>query len=240
MITVIVNGANGRIGKVITEGLQANPKFNVIAQGTRASDLKVLITQNSPDIVLDFTNADSVYKNTRTIIEANVHPIIGSTGLLPAQIDELKSLAHEIKLGGIIAPNFSLGAILLSRFSAMAAKYFPQAEIIELHHDKKLDAPSGSAIKTADAINSVRNQSAISSKDIIEGARGANLAGTHIHSIRLKSLSAHQEVLFAGDGELLTLRHDCFNHEAYLHGVILACEKVFTLTELVYGLDTLL
>ena len=145
-------------------------------------------------------------------------------------------------MGGLIVPNFAIGAVLMMKFSKEAAKYLPNAEVIELHHDGKLDAPSGTAIKTANMISEIRNSfsNPISEKEIIPGSRGGSSQGVKIHSIRLPGLIAHQEVIFGGQSQTLTIRHDSFHRESFMPGVCLACKKVLSLKELVYGLEELL
>ncbi|MGE3920810.1 MAG: 4-hydroxy-tetrahydrodipicolinate reductase, partial [Gammaproteobacteria bacterium] len=170
------------------------------------------------------------------------HPVIGTTGLLAEQIQALQQMANEKKMGGIIAPNFSIGAALMMKFAAEAVEFLPQVEIIELHHDGKKDAPSGTAIKTAELINAKRKTIPAKkhSEELFPGSRGANVNQIHIHSIRLPGFIAHQEVIFGGHNETLTIRHDSIHRSAFMPGVILACKKVIHLNHLVYGLDHLL
>jgi 4-hydroxy-tetrahydrodipicolinate reductase len=239
-IKILVNGANGRMGKTTIAALQADPRFQIVAEGTRSDDLSQLIKKSGAQVVVDFTIADHAYQNAKTIIAAGAHPVIGTTGFLPEQIKELQAECKTKKLGGIIAPNFSLSVILLMRFAMQAAKYFPHAEVIELHHDKKREAPSGTAVKTAQLIAAVRDNKKIDNIEIFKGARGASVDNVPVHSVRLPGLIAHEEVLFGSSGELLTLRTDVYNSSAYIPGILLACEKVLTLKELVYGLEDIL
>lgn len=239
-INVLINGAKGRMGKIAAVAVEQNSGLKLVAAIGREDDLHHTIKKMAAQVVVDFTNAESVFENTKTIIAAGANPVIGSSGLLPEQIKQLQQLAKEKKLGGIIVPNFCIGAVLMMQFAEQAAKYFPQAEIIELHHDKKLDAPSGTAIKTAEMIANNRKNDRASCNETIKGARGAVLKDVTLHSVRLKGLLAHQEVLFGNEGELLTVRHDSFNREAFMPGVCLACKKVVELNELVYGLENIL
>lgn len=238
-IAVLVNGAGGRMGQASVAAIRAQVNMIVVAECRRADDLAAMIKKTQPAVVLDFTDADSVLANAKLIIEHNVHPVIGTSGLLAKDITQLQMLCATKKLGGIIVPNFCIGAALMVRFVAEAAKYYSHAEIIELHHDKKLDAPSGTAIKTAAALTEVRNNRRVTCKEIVAGARGASVSDVPIHSVRLPGLLAHQEVLFGSAGELLTIRHDSFSREAYMPGVCLAIEKVLGLSELVYGLENI-
>lgn len=169
-----------------------------------------------------------------------VRPVVGTTGFSETDIEELRRLAEEKELGAIIAPNFAIGAILMMKFAQMAANYFEDVEIIEKHHDRKLDAPSGTAIKTAELISKVRQskqQGHPDEKEELVGARGANVDGMRIHSVRLPGLVAHQEVIFGGVGQTLTIRHDSLNRESFMPGVKLAVEAVLNLKTLVYGLE---
>jgi 4-hydroxy-tetrahydrodipicolinate reductase len=239
-ISVLVNGAAGRMGQAAVQAINAHDKLQLAGLANSGDVLSDVIKTQQPDVVLDFTSAASVLANAKMIIDCGVHPVIGTSGLLPDDVRALQQLCAAKKLGGIIAPNFCIGAVLMMRFAKEAAKYYPHAEIIELHHDKKKDAPSGTAIKTAEIIANVRPNDYQRGTETIAGARGADLQNVPIHSVRLPGLLAHQEVLFGSAGELLTIRHDSFSREAYMPGVCFACEQVVGLTELVYGLEHLL
>ncbi len=240
MIKVLVTGAGGKMGQATVKAVNAHAGLELVGIAGRSDSLQEKIKDFRPDVVVDFTSAESVMINTAIIIEAGVRPVVGSSGLIPEQVQELQAKAAAKKLGGIIAPNFCVGAILMMRFAEQAAKFFPHAEIVELHHDKKQDAPSGTSVKTAEMLDNVRQNIRADNKEILLGARGATLNDVPIHSIRLPGLLAHQEVLFGGEGELLTIRHDSFNREAYMPGVCMACEQVMGLNELVYGLEEIL
>ena len=184
----------------------------------------------------------SFLKNTETIIECGACPVIGTSGLLKEQIQALEKRCFELKRGGIIAPNFSLGAVLLMKYAANIAKYFPQVEIIEMHHAQKLDSPSGTAIRTAELIAKERTSAKQNTRTLetIPGARGATYEDIPIHAVRLPGLIASQQIIFGGLGETLTLRHDTIDRQSFMSGVILACRKVLQLNHLVYGLENLL
>ncbi|HFU4006238.1 TPA: 4-hydroxy-tetrahydrodipicolinate reductase, partial [Streptococcus suis] len=195
------------------------------------------------DVWLDFTTPKFAYENTRFALENGFAPVVGTTGFTPEEIEELIALSAEKGLGGLIAPNFAIGAILLMQFAAQAAKYFPNLEIIELHHDKKKDAPSGTAVKTAELISQVRQsqaQGAADEEELIAGARGAEFDGFRIHSVRLPGLVAHQEVIFGAQGEGLTIRHDSYDRISFMGGVNLGIKEVVKRSQLVYGLEHLL
>ena len=195
------------------------------------------------DVWIDFTIPKVAYEHTRFALEHGLAPVVGTTGFTTEEITDLIELSREKNLGGLIAPNFAIGAVLLMQFAAQAAKYFPNVEIIELHHDKKKDAPSGTAVKTAELISQVRQpkeQGAPDEEESLPGARGANYQGMHIHSVRLPGLVAHQEVIFGSQGEGLTLRHDSYDRVSFMTGVNLGVKEVVKRHELVYGLEHLL
>lgn len=263
-IRVFVAGACGKMGQeVIRSILKEDDLLLVGASDTRHQGMDVGFVVGAPrvgiditgpvdieilhssraDVLADFTNPQSVFKNSKTAIMAGVVPVIGTTGLDEAEIGEIRTLVKKEKVGAFLAPNFSIGAILMMRFAREAAKYFPHVDIIEMHHDQKLDAPSGTALKTAEGILEVRApmvQGHPNEYEKIPGARGADFEGIHIHSVRLPGLIAHQEVLFGGLGQALTIRHDAFSRETYMPGVMLSIRKSSELTELVIGLDNFL
>jgi len=202
-----------------------------------------ILTKTRADVLVDFTNPQSVLKNSKTAILAGVIPVVGTTGMDDTEIEEIRALVAKEHVGAFLAPNFSIGAILMIRFAKETAKYFPNVDIIELHHDQKLDAPSGTALITAEGILEVRGpmvQGHPNEYEKIPGARGADVGGIHIHSVRLPGLIAHQEVLFGGLGQALTIRHDAFSRETYMPGVMLGIRKASELTKLVIGLENFL
>lgn len=242
-IRILVNGANGKMGVMTVKTLEQHPDFTIVGTTSRNDDLAQAIKETHAKIVIDLTHADAVFKNTEIIIHADAHPIIGTSGLIKEQINQLQKQCREKKLGGIIAPNFSLGAVLMMKYSQHIAKYFPDVEIIEMHHDKKIDSPSGSALRTAEMIAKERTPpppKKIQPLETIRGARGAIYQDIPIHAIRLPGLLAHQEVIFGRAGETLTIRHDTTDRECYMSGIIVSCQKVTALKELVYGLENLL
>lgn len=240
--TVIVNGASGKMGIAACQALQTHPDFELVGQLGRHDDLFTTIKTTQAKIVVDLTRADSVYQNTCRIIEAGAHPVIGTSGLLPEQIETLKIHCQEKELGGIIVPNFSLGAVLMMRFAAEAAQYFPEVEIIEAHHPQKQDAPSGTAVKTAALIAKHRKISPAKTNcsELISGARGAVHQDIHIHALRLPGVLAQQQVIFGGSGETLSIVHNSLDRGCFMPGLIFACQEVLKLKELCYGLETLM
>ena len=253
-IRVIIAGFKGKMGQAACQMVLADPALDLVAvidpsdkvdswQGVPVYNDKETLIGISADVWVDFTTPAVAYENTRFALENGFAPVVGTTGFTSQEIEELKELSRSKGLGGLIAPNFALGAVLLMQFAAQAAKYFPNVEIIELHHDKKKDAPSGTAIKTAELMAEVREsiqQGACDEEELIAGARGANFDGMRIHSVRLPGLVAHQEVIFGNQGEGLTLRHDSYDRSSFMTGVNLGIKEVVKRHELVYGLEHIL
>lgn len=263
MIKIIVAGFKGKMGSTSMNMVLENPKFELVGvldpfateknineiNGYQEYDVPVftdketLVAQVSADAWIDFTIPKVAFINTKFALENKIAPVVGTTGFTEEQVAELQELSKAQKTGGLIAPNFTVGAVLMMEFAKRAAVYFPDVEIIEMHHDNKLDAPSGTAIKTAEMMAEVRepkHQGHIDEKESIPGARGADYQGMRIHSVRLPGLIAHQEVQFGSIGEGLTIRHDSYDRSSFMTGVALGCEKVVELSELVYGLEHLL
>lgn len=241
-ITILVNGASGKMGSETVRTLEENADFTLVGKAHRDNDLEQMINDTQPEVVIDFTTPEVVFSNAKIIINAGKHPVIGTTGLSDGQIQELISLCHQKKLGGIIAPNFAIGVILMMKFASEAIQYFPHTEIIELHHDTKKDTPSGTAIKTAKMMAKNRKEIPLKKtmKETLLHSQGAECEGIPIHSVRLPGLIAHEAIMFGGQGELLTIKHDTMDRKCFMAGVLLACKKVMKLNELVYGLEHLL
>ena len=242
-LRVLVNGAKGRMGREAVRAVEADPELTVVAQTDLGDDLALAIGQSGAEVVVDFTTASAGFDNARTIIQAGARPVMGTSGFTAEQVAALDRLCAEKRLGGLIAPNFAIGAVLMMRFAAEAAKHFPHVEIIELHHDQKADAPSGTAIKTAEMIGQARPQAPppkVVEQELAPGARGATRFPVRIHSVRLPGLVAHQEVILGGLGQTLTIRHDSLAREGFMPGVLLGIKAVMKLDHLVYGLDHLL
>lgn len=253
-IKVIIAGFKGKMGQAAYQMVSEDPELELAGlidpftdetevAGAPVFNRKEDVVGLKADVWVDFTMPKVVYENTRFAIENGFAPVVGTTGFTPEQIQELTELSREKDLGGLIAPNFAIGAVLLMQFAAQAAKYFPNVEIVELHHDKKKDAPSGTAIKTAELISEKRKkiqQGAADEEELMSGARGADFEGMRIHSVRLPGLVAHQEVIFGSQGEGLTLRHDSYDRVSFMTGVNLGIKEVVKRHELVYGLEHLL
>jgi 4-hydroxy-tetrahydrodipicolinate reductase len=243
VINIIVNGAHGRMGLEAVNAIKNTPNLRLVAGLDQQDNLANAIKQHHANVVVDFTNAKSVFENTKTIIANKACPVIGSSGLLDEQIHHLSLMAQEYKISGIIVPNFSLGAVLMMKFAETAAKYFKQVEIIERHHANKLDAPSGTALRTAALISKNLQNTTIhntKSEELLPGALGASYHNIPIHSLRLSGSCAHQTVLFGGEDETLNITHDSLNRKSFMPGVVLACQKVQTLKGLKIGLEHVL
>jgi 4-hydroxy-tetrahydrodipicolinate reductase len=263
MIKVIVCGAYGKMGREVLKAVHNDKELTLVgavdinSTGVDAgeligasklgvltgNDLNQVIQETKPDVMVDFTNPASVMANIRVALEKGVRPVVGTTGLTEEHVTEVQKLCQASKLGALIAPNFAIGAILMMKMAQEAAKYLPDVEIIELHHDQKLDAPSGTALRTAELITEVRGQHRQGHPDEFEkltGARGGEFSGIRLHSVRLPGYVAHQEVIFGGLGQTLTIRHDSISRESFMPGVTLACKKVVSLNGLVFGLEHIL
>lgn len=200
------------------------------------------IPDHFADIWIDFTTPNAVYENVKYAITHHISPVVGTTGLTDQQESELIELSKKEKVGGLIAPNFGMSAVLLMKFAKEAAKYFPDVEIIEMHHADKKDAPSGTALATAKMIaeNRPEHQSSPDEVETLKNVRGGDYQGIKIHSVRLPGYVAHEQVLFGGEGEALTIRQDSFDRQSFMTGVKVALEKIDTLNELVVGLENIL
>ncbi|MDI9818956.1 MULTISPECIES: 4-hydroxy-tetrahydrodipicolinate reductase [unclassified Legionella] len=238
---IIVNGAKGKMGTLACETIKNHPDFELAGSLSHEDNLRQAIIETKPDIVIDLTRADSVYDNSLTIIENDAHPVIGTSGLTEPQIERLTAYCSEKKLGGLIVPNFSISAVLMMRFAAEAARLLETVEIIEAHHPQKFDAPSGTAMKTAEMIaaaRTVKNKQS-DSHELVSGARGGTHHGIPIHSLRLPGVVARQQVIFGSTGETLTISHDSIDRISFMPGLVLACQRVPTLDSLYYGLEHL-
>lgn len=204
-------------------------------------DLSAALQRTRPDVVVDFTRPDVVMANLRTVLAAGVACVVGTTGLSAADVEELRSLSAASGAPCFIAPNFAIGAVLMMLFAEQAARFMPDVEIIELHHNQKLDAPSGTAVKTAERIAAARSGQAPdrTEKVTLEGARGGDLDGVKVHSVRLPGFVASQEVVFGGQGQTLTIRHDTLDRSCFMPGVLLAVRKVRETQGITIGLENL-
>lgn len=263
MIRVLVCGAYGKMGREVLKAVSNDAELTLVgAVDTRSNfndigdligtektgiivndDLQSTMKETAPQVMVDFTNPEAVMNNIRIAISNGVCPIVGTTGLSNEDYREVESLCKKTKVNALIAPNFSIGAILMMKFARDAAKFLPYVEIIEMHHDQKLDAPSGTALRTAEFISEIRvpmSQGHPAEKETLSGSRGGDFSGIRIHSIRLPGYVAHQEVILGGIGQTLTLRHDSISRESFMPGVVLACKHILTANGLKYGIDDFL
>src|SRR5690625_4903938 len=261
-IKIIMAGPRGKMGSESINMIKNEPNFELIACIDRKNNGKKLnevndlpdldvpiyenpetcFQENSADVFLDLTIPDVGFEHTKTALNHKVRTVIGTSGFTNEQINELTQLAKEKKVGCIIAPNFAIGAVLMMQFAQKAAKFFKNVEIIEKHHDQKLDAPSGTAMKTIDMIKEVRQshqQGNPAEYETLESVRGGEVDGIRVHSVRLPGLVAHQEIIFGGPGQTLTISHDSLNRESFMEGIQVAINHVMELNELVYGLENI-
>ncbi|MFW6264412.1 MAG: 4-hydroxy-tetrahydrodipicolinate reductase [Cyanobacteriota bacterium] len=269
-IPVVVNGAGGKMGREVVKAVAAaedmmlvgavdmNP--NLLGQDAgevagcgpievpilnELQSVLVMATQEQiQGVMVDFTHPDAVYDNVRSAIAYGVRPVVGTTGLSEEQIQDLTEFAEKASTGALIIPNFSIGMVLLQQAAIQASQYFDHVEIIELHHNQKADAPSGTAIKTAQKLSDLGktyNPPSVKETENIKGARGGVTGDNiNIHSVRLPGLIAHQEVIFGAAGQIYTLRHDTTDRSCYMPGVLLSIRKVTELKTLIYGLEKIL
>ncbi len=256
-IRVAVAGAAGRMGREVVRGVARAENMTLVAAvdlehvnedaGVLAGlpplgvavepELGEALERSRAQVVVDFTRPNAVAGEVECALELGVRPVVGTTGLRPEQVERFASTCEERELGCVIAPNFAVGAVLMMKMSQMAASVLPGVEIIELHHDGKLDSPSGTALLTAAMIAEARGEPP---QEPGPPERGLVSRGVRIHSVRLPGLVAHQEVVFGGLGQTLSIRHDTVSREAFIPGVLIAVEKVINLKRLVYGLEHLL
>ena len=263
-VKAVVVGAMGRMGKEVVKTILASGDVVLVGAVDRASsgedagigagcaacgvaitsDLAATLASVKPNVIVDFTRPEVVMDNLRVSLAQGVSAVVGTTGFTPDNLTELDELAKKNHCGVLVAPNFSVGAVLMMKLATEAIRYMPKAEIIELHHDQKLDAPSGTASLTAERLAAARGgflqQGHPNEKEKWSGARGASYEGIHVHSVRLPGYVAHQEVLFGGLGETLTIRHDSLSRESFMPGVLMACRKMENKVGLLYGLEQLM
>jgi len=241
-IRVGVLGARGRMGAEVVKAVNNSTDLELVAELDLGDSLDQLLSSKA-QVVVDFTTPDSVMKNLEFLIKNNIHAVVGTTGFDAARIDSLsKELSKQPEVGVLIAPNFAIGAVLMMEFAEKAARYFDSAEIIEMHHPAKVDAPSGTAARTAELMTQARKDSKKApmpdaTKQSLDGARGSKVGDIPIHSIRAQGLVAHQEVLLGGVGETLTIRHDSLDRAGFMPGVLLGVRSVINHPGLTHGLD---
>ena len=262
MIRVMVNGAGGKMGREVVKAVHADSELTMVGgidpskagqdvgtvagieplHITMAETIDEVLSDIKPDVIVDFTNPAVIFENAKKILSAGVHIVIGTTGLTEEQRNELNEIGFKHNANCLVAPNFSLGAVMMMKVAAELAPYFPDVEIIELHHNHKYDAPSGTSILTAKLINDAKEAANVTgsedlTRESLPGARGAKVDNVTIHSVRLPGYVAHQQVLFGGYDETLTIRHDSLSRLSFMPGVVLACKKISSKPGLTYGLE---
>jgi 4-hydroxy-tetrahydrodipicolinate reductase len=245
LIRVAVLGARGRMGRQVCAAVEAAADLELVASVDLGDPLSAA-AEAGATVLVDFTHPDAVMDNLRFAVEHRIHAVVGTTGFTDDKLSAVQQwLADQPGVGVLVAPNFGIGAVLAMKFAQLAAPYFESAEVIELHHPQKADAPSGTATSTARLIAAARARAGMSAAPDattaeVPGARGAEIDGVRVHSIRASGLVAHQEVLFGTEGETLTIRHDSLDRSSFMPGVLLAVREVGSRPGLTVGLDSLL
>ena len=244
VIRVCIAGHHGKVGAVLASALQSEPGIEYVGGVTRGDDLASFLHQRRPQALVDFTRPSEALHNALAAVAAGASPVIGTTGLSLADVDKLETACREKKLGGIVAPNFAIGAVLMMHLADIAAPLFDAVEVIEMHHATKLDAPSGTALATARRLASRRKDKPFAhrkpEKETLAGTRGGEEGGVAVHSVRLPGFVADQEVIFGLPGQTLTIAHRTTSREAYVPGVVLAIRRVTAEPRFYRGLDQLL
>ncbi|WP_405589944.1 4-hydroxy-tetrahydrodipicolinate reductase [Streptomyces sp. NBC_01092] len=241
-LRVAVLGAGGRIGSEAVRAVEAVEDMELVAALSRGDKLETL-AETGAQVAVELTTPDSVMANLDYCVNHGIHAVVGTTGWTDERLTQLKGwLAASPQTGVLIAPNFSIGAVLTMKFAQIAAPYFESVEVVELHHPKKVDAPSGTATRTAQLIAEARAKAGTApapdaTETALDGARGADVDGIPVHSVRLRGLLAHQEVLLGGEGETLTVRHDSLHHSSFMPGILLGARRVVTTPGLTFGLE---
>jgi len=245
-VRVGVLGARGRMGQQVCRAVDAAPDLDLVAM-VDAGDWLFSVADAGSQVLVDFTHPDVVMDNIRFAIDQGIHAVVGTTGFTRDKLDAVQAWVNEAPspIGVLIAPNFGIGAVLSMRFAELAAKYYSSAEVVELHHPNKTDAPSGTAIRTAEGIAQARKDAGLGSPpdattQARAGARGADVDGVHVHALRITGLVAHQEIVFGAEGETLTIRHDSLDRVSFMPGVLLAVRNVMNRPGLTVGLEPLL
>ncbi len=239
MTRVAVLGARGRMGSEVVRAVEGADDLELAA----ALDAGDVLDLSGADVAVDFTHPDAVMGNLRSCVDAGVHAVVGTTGFDDARLAEVRSMVEGTSVGVLVAPNFGVAAVLMMQFAASAARFFESVEIVELHHPRKADAPSGTARRTAELVAEARAGMAPmpdATTSALDGARGADVSGVRVHAVRLTGLVAHQEVLLGGAGESLTIRHDSYDRASFMPGVLLGVRSVALRPGLTVGLEHLL
>jgi len=262
MTKVVVSGACGKMGREVCRAVYEDPELSLVGVVDVShigedigelvglgklniyvkNDLEATLNELKPNVMVDFTSPGVVMNNIKTAIKSGINSVVGTTGITVDGLKEIKSLLKNKNINVFIAPNFAIGAVLMMKFCEKAVEYFPSVEIIELHHDQKVDAPSGTALKTAEMMSALQKKDIfeLPEKEVLKGARGGKFKNIRIHSVRLPGLVAHQEVIFGSKGQTLTMRHDSIDRVSFMPGVVMAIKQVQRRKGLTHGLEKLM
>ncbi len=240
-----VLGARGRMGQQVCRAVDAAPDLDLVAM-VDAGDWLFSVADAGAQVLVDFTHPDVVMDNIRFAVDQGIHAVIGTTGITADRLDTIRQWLQDTpQLGVLVAPNFGIGAVLSMKFAQLAARFYDSAEVIEMHHAGKADAPSGTATRTAQLIAAARQDAGMpaipdATSTALDGARGAEVDGVHVHSVRAAGLVAHQEIIFGTAGEVLTIRHDSLDRSSFMPGVLLAVRAIADRPGLTVGIEALL
>jgi 4-hydroxy-tetrahydrodipicolinate reductase len=240
-----VLGARGRMGQQVCKAVDAAPDLDLVAM-VDAGDWLFSVADAGAQVLVDFTHPDVVMDNIRFAVDQGIHAVIGTTGITAERLDTIRQWLQDTpQLGVLVAPNFGIGAVLSMKFAQVAARFYDSAEVIELHHAGKADAPSGTATRTAELIAAARRGAGLpavpdATTKALDGARGADVDGVHVHAVRAAGLVAHQEIIFGTNGEVLTIRHDSLDRSSFMPGVLLAVREISARPGLTVGIESLL
>ncbi len=244
-VRVGVLGARGRMGQQVCQALDGAKDLDLVAM-VDAGDWLFSVADAGSQVLVDFTHPDVVMDNIRFAIDQGIHAVVGTTGFTGEKLDTVRGwLADTPEVGVLVAPNFGIGAVLSMKFAQLAARFYDSAEVIEMHHPGKADAPSGTAVRTAELIAEARLAAGLgaapdATTEALDGARGADVDGVHVHSLRVSGMVAHQEIIFGAEGETLTIRHDSLDRVSFMPGVLLAVREIGDRPGLTVGLEALL
>ncbi|MER7555350.1 4-hydroxy-tetrahydrodipicolinate reductase [Nocardioides sp. NPDC126508] len=245
MTKVAVLGARGKLGSAVCEAVESAEDLELVARIGRGDELSA-ITDAGAEVAVDVTTLEAVMGNAEFCLSHGVHTVIGTSGFGPDRVEQLEAWLEKAPgVGAMVVPNFSVGAVLMMRFAELAAAHFPSVEIVETHHERKADAPSGTARRTAELVAAARREAGVApapdaTTSALDGARGASVEGIPVHSLRMSGSVAHQEVVLGGVGELLTIRHDSLSHASFAHGVLAAIRGIGSRPGLTIGLEDVL
>lgn len=240
---IVINGSRGKMGQALVAFADAEPDFTLVGAVDLDDSLEEVVAQAHPDVVIDFTRPEARMQTVRTALEGGAAAVVGTTGFTPEDREQIAGWVSSTGKGCFIAPNFQIGNVLMQQFAKAAARYFEYAEVIEYHHETKVDYPSGTAVRTAELMSEARQAFNANTHDKVanvEGARGGQVAGIRLHAVRMPGFVASQEVLLGAAGQYLTIRHDSIDRASYMPGVLMAAKHIVDRAQLVYGLEQIL